>query len=176
MTDQKFNVEIEREPETDYVGEARWSPCAGLERGTIENIGYVKVDASEAPTTGGMSAYFERQKKLKLEALGISEEFLTGEVHPIPFFDGGFDNRITVSPARKTFMDETFRRLVKRTMRPSTHCIATRNGVMALGKRFRSLRLARVWYKNMMGNIEIKFADKPVVPDESWVPLAEYGK
>jgi hypothetical protein len=172
MTDQKFNVEIEREPETDYVGEARWSPCAGLERGTIENIGYVKVDDSEAPTTDD----WERITKLKMEAMGISEEFLTGDVQLIPFFDGGFDNRVTVSPARKTFIDETFRRVVKRTMRPSTHCIATRNGVMALGKRFRSLRLARVWYKNMMGNIEIKFADKPVVPDESWVPLAEYGK
>lgn len=159
MTDPETNVEIESE---DSV----WMPCAGLERGTVENVN--RQNWRPGPD-------YDQLMRLKMSALGISEEFLVADAPHVPFFDAGFDNRITVSPAHKTYMDETFRRVIKRTMRPGVHCIATRNGAVVFGKRFRSLRLARVWYKNMQDNIKIKFADKPLSPVESWVPVTEYG-
>lgn len=91
-----------------------------------------------------------RLTKQKMEAMGISEEFLMGETTHSSFFDP--EPRITVSPRHNA----VFHRVLKRIMRPNVFCKAVPGGAVAAGKRFRSLRLARVFYKTTLVNVKIK--------------------
>lgn len=154
FNDPDITVEIEPEPETDYVGDRiMWMPPAGMQRGCID-----------------MTDHFERQKKLRLEAIGISEELLTGSVdYGTSFSEHAYASRIEIHASHREAMNDTFKRVLRKTMAPKVFCKAVPGGAAVMGKRFRSLRLARVFYKTIFKNAQFKNIQSPIDPE--WKPL-----
>lgn len=107
-----------------------------------------------------ISEEIERLTKLRMAALGISEEFLTShcDTH-VSFFDAAWDNRIRASKMHESYMRKVFERTYRRIMSPRLFCRATPKGAVSFGKHFRSLRLARVAFKTMVKNTKFKNAE-----------------
>jgi hypothetical protein len=116
-------------PKSDYEGD---QPSRGWK--IVESLDWASI--------------LERSDAMK-KALGISPEFLARDV-PV-------ETRITMAPkyakrlaAVKKEVEATMRRLVKNQLKPK----AVRGGAVLRCslKKFRSLRLARVWWKQTLAN------------------------
>lgn len=107
-----------------------------------------------------ISEEIEHLTKLRMAALGISEEFLTShcDTH-VSFFDAAWDNRIRASKMHESAMRKAFERTYRRIMSPRLFCRATRKGAVMFSQPFRSLRLARVAFKTMVKNTKFKNAE-----------------
>lgn len=112
-----------------------------------------------------ISEEIERLTKLRMAALGISEEFLTShcDTH-VSFFEASMNNRLRVSNMHSEAMRKVFERTYRRIMSPRLFCRATRKGAVMFGKPFRSLRLARVAFKTHMKNLKFKKAERVIDP------------
>lgn len=124
-----------------------WMPPAGMNRGCID------------------MADIDRFTKLKMEQLGISEEFLNGSVeYGTSLSETAINNRIEISAAHREALNATFKRVLRKTMAPRVFCKAVPGGASVMGKRFRSLRLARVFYKTIFKNAQFKKLQAPIDP------------
>lgn len=148
LVDSDINIEILPEPESDYAGDpVQWVPCAGMERGRIEMTD------------------IQMLTKQKFAAMGISEEFLNGSGdYGTTFSETAINNRIEISAAGREALNATFKRVLRKTMAPRVFCKAVPGGASVMGKRFRSLRLARVFYKTIFKNAQFKNIQSPIDP------------
>lgn len=169
LTDPDITVEVLPEPESDYAGDpvfltapesdsagdpVLWMPMAGLERGRVE------------------MPDIQMLTKQKFAAMGISEEFLNGSKdYGTSFSETAINNRIEISAAGREALNATFKRVLRKTMAPNVFCKAVPGGASVLGKRFRSLRLARVFYKTIFKNAQFKNIQAPI--DPGWKKLAD---
>jgi hypothetical protein len=124
-----------------------WMPPAGTERGclTHENIQWLT--------------------KQRMEALGISEEFLTSRCDvDVSFFEASMNNRLRVSNLHSEAMRKAFERTYKRIMSPRLFCRAVPGGAMLFGVRFRSLRKARIAFKAQIKSTKFKTLKSQIDP------------
>lgn len=107
----------------------------------------------------------EHLTKLRMAALGISEEFLTSHCDTqVSFFEASMNNRIRATRLHSEAMRKVFERTYRRIMSPRLFCRAVPGGAMVFGMRFRSLRKARVAFKEQIKNTKIKFAKRAIDP------------
>jgi hypothetical protein len=103
--------------------------------------------------------------KERMAIMGISEEFLTSRCDVnVPFFEASYANRIRASRMHSEAMRKVFERTYRRIMSPRLFCRAVPGGAMLFGVRFRSLRKARVSFKEQIKSMKVKFAKRAIDP------------
>jgi hypothetical protein len=136
------------------------------------NVDIVPPAGWVKPTTGWVTldeAQAQQMQAYMCKQMGISPEFLTEDV-PV-------ETRITMAPkysprvaAIKKEVEATMRRLVKKQLKPK----AVRGGAVLRYslKKFRSLRLARVWWKQTLASSQ-NFSWDSLASDDNLVRTVE---
>jgi hypothetical protein len=132
----------------------------------IQHDGFENIPAATDPSKGwALREEIESLTKQRMAALGISEEFLTSHCDTrVSFFEASLSNRIRATHMHSEAMRKVFERTYRRIMSPRLFCRAVPGGAMLFGVRFRSLRKARVAFKEQIKRMKVKFAERAVDP------------